>query len=348
MAMVDLKGVHVVQSNGKTYVYAWRGGPRVRSEPGTPEFVAELAELTKGRRTADRSKLESLIGQLRASDYWKSEISAKTRQNWTPWLDRIETKFGKTSIAAFDRPLIRVAIRKWRDQWKATPRSADVGLEVFSRLLSFGMDEGRLIGNAVAGMARLYKNDRSMIIWTDDDMARLEAVSSPQMIFAFRLAALTGLRTSDLLRLSWSHVGPLAIELTTGKSKHKKTTLIPMYGALRALLATIPKKSTTVLTNQDGASWATGFGSSFQKAKKRAGIDKHFHDFRGTAATYMYLGGLTEREIAEIFTWSEDYVKEMIAKYVKKDELLRDRIRRLDELEARTSSVKTPVKKPPP
>lgn len=349
MAMVDLKGVHVVRSKGRTYVYAWRGGPRLQSEPGTPEFVEELAELTKGRRTLDSSKLESLISQLRASDYWNSEISPKTRVNWTPWLDRIEAKFGKTSIAAFDRPLIRVAIRKWRDQWKATPRSADVGLEMFSRLLSFGMEEGRLAGNAVIGIPRLYKNDRSMIIWTDDDLAKLEAVSSPQMIWAFRLAALTGLRTSDLLRLSWSHVGPLAIELTTKKSDHgrmtRRTVLIPMYGALKAHLATIPKRSTTVLTQEDGYSWKTGFGSSFQKAKTRAGIDKHFHDLRGTAATYMYRGGLDEREIAGICGWSEDYVKEMIAKYVKKDELLLDRIRRLDELEARTSGVKPAVKR---
>lgn len=331
MAMLPIKGVHVVKAKGRTYVYAWRGGPRLESELGTPEFVKELADLSAARHTGDTTKLEGLCVALRSSDYWQKDISAKTRQNWTPWLDRIQTRFGKTSIAAFDRPLIKVAIRKWRDEFKATPRAADVALEVFSRLLSFGVEEGRLMSNAVAGMPRLYSSNRSMIIWTDEDMAKLEAVASPQMIWAFKLAALTGLRTSDLLKLSWGHIGPLSIEMTTGKSRHKKTTLIPLYGALRAHLATIPKRATTVLTNEDGHSWRTGFPSSFQKAKNRAGVDKHFHDFRGTAATRMYVGGLTEREIAEIFTWSEDYVGSMIRKYVKKDELLLDRIRRLDE-----------------
>ena len=344
MAMLDIKGIHVVTAKGRTYVYAWRGGPRLLCEPGTPEFVKELADHSQSRRTGDSTKISGLCALWRASDHWKSEISAKTRQNWTPWLDRIETHFGKMTIAAFDRPLIRVAIRKWRDNYKATPRSADVALEVLSRLLSFGISEGKLSNNAVAGIPRLYSSNRSMIIWTDDDMKKLEAASSPQMIWAFKLAALTGLRTSDLLKLSWSHVGPLAIEMTTGKSKHRKVTLIPLYGALRAHLATIPKRSTTVLTNQDGHSWATGFGSSFQKAKTRAGIDKNFHDFRGTAATKMYLGGLTEREISEMFTWSEDYTADMMRKYVKKDELLLDRIRRLDELETRTSAVKPAVK----
>lgn len=345
--MLPIKGVHVVRSKNRTYTYAWRGGPRILSEPGTPEFIAELASLTSGRQAVDASKMVSLCAAWRASDHWKMEISAKTRQNWTPWLDRIQEKFGETRIAAFDRPLIKVAIRKWRDQYKNTPRSADVALEVLSRLLTFGVQEGKLMTNAVNGMPRLYKSNRSMIIWTAADLDQLEASNtSPQMMRAVRLAALTGLRTSDLLRLQWNHIQPLSIEITTGKSGHRKETLIPLYGELRDFLASVPKsnESLTVLNNQDDERWRGGFGSSFQKAKKRAGIDKHFHDLRGTAATRMYVGGLTEREIAEIFTWSEEYVAEMIRKYVKKDELLRDRIRRLDEARTGTSAVKPAVK----
>ncbi|MNS49889.1 hypothetical protein D3C72_825210 [compost metagenome] len=43
----------------------------------------------------------------------------------------------------------------------------------------------------------------------------------------------------------------------------------------------------------------------------------------------MDVGGLTEWEISEIFIWPEDYVAAMIRQYIKKDELLPDRIRRL-------------------
>lgn len=345
MALVDIKGVHVVTAKGRTYIYAWRGGPRLTSEPGTPEFVRELAELTAGRNTPDRTKLASLIVEYEASsDY--TGLSDKTKQNWKPWLKKIQERFGATSIAAFDRPLIRVAIRKWRDTFKATPRAADMGLQVFSRLLSFGVEEGRLQNNAIAGISRLYSSDRSMIIWTADDLAALEAEASAEVYRAVRLASLTGLRKSDLLRLSWSHIKGLSIEIPTGKSKQRKTTLIPLYGELRRYLDALPRstKATTVLVNTDGVPWKTGFGSSLNKALKRAGIDKHLHDTRGTAATRMYIGGLTIRELAEMFTWSEDYVERLINVYVKKDELLRDRIRRLDEAEARTSGVKPAVK----
>lgn len=345
--MLDIKGVHVVRSKGRTYVYAWRGGPRLVSEPGTPEFVKELADLTAARRTPDRTKLKSLIVDYEASDAWTG-LGAATRASWTLWLKRIEERFGASSIAAFDRPLIRVAIRKWRDQYKATPRAADMGLQVFSRLLSFGIEEGRLQNNPVSAVPRLYEGDRSAIIWDAEDFEKLKAVASPEVYRAVRLASLTGLRKSDLLRLSWSHIKPFSIEIPTGKSKQRKTTLIPIYGELRRFLDALPraKGATTVLVNTKGVPWRTGFGSSLNDDLKTAGIDKHLHDTRGTAATRMFLGGLTIREIAEMFTWSEAYVERLINIYVKKDELLRDRIRRLDEAEARTSAVKPAVKPP--
>lgn len=332
--MLPIKGVHVVRSKGRTYVYAWRGGPRMTAIPGTPEFVQELAELTADRSTVDKRKLKALIIRYEASDDW-TRLSAKTRDSWVLWLRRIQEEFGDVSIAAFDRPLIRVAIRRWRDKFKATPRAADMGLQVLSRLLSYGMEEGLLKGNAVEGVSRLYNSDRSGIIWTEDDFTALEAVASPEVFRAVRLASLTGLRKSDLLRLSWSHIKAHSIEIPTGKSGNRKTTLIPIYGELRRFLDAIPRKKlvTTVLTNTRGKPWRSGFGSSLGDDLKTAGIDKHLHDTRGTAATRMYVGGLTIREISEMFTWSEAYTEQLINTYVKKDELLLDRIRRLEAAE---------------
>jgi len=317
----------------------------MQSQPGTDEFVHELAELTAGRHTVDRSKLIGLIVDYEASDAWAT-LSNKTKENWRPWLRRIQDRFGTTSISAFDRPLMRVAIRKWRDTYKTTPRAADMGLQVLSRLLSFGVEEGRLQNNVVAGISRLYSSDRSMIIWTPDDLEKLQAVASAEVYRAVRLASLTGLRKSDLLRLSWPHIKAHSIEIPTGKSRQRKTTLIPIYGELRRFIESLPRSecATTVLVNTRGLPWKSGFGSSLNADLKAAGIDKHLHDTRGTAATAMYVGGLTIREIAEMFTWSEDYVERLINIYVKKDELLRDRIRRLDEAERRTASVKPAVK----
>lgn len=342
--MVDLASAYRVTAKGKTYWYAWRGkgAPRLNSAPGSDAFIRELAAAIERRRGGDPDKVAALCGAFRASDDWKG-FAPKTRRDWAPWLDRIQEHFGQLRIAQFGRPEIRQDIKAWHRKFKATPRAADMGLQVLSRLMSFAVSEGKIGSNPVVGIPHLYQNDRSDLIWTAEDFAELAKHASPEVMMAARLASLTALRKSDLLRLSWSHVGPLAIQIRTGKSLERKTAVIPIYDELRAFLDSIPRRATTVLTTTAGRPWASGFGASWNAAVKRAGITLHFHDLRGTAATKLYLGGQTIREIAETMTWSEDRVEQMINRYVKRDELLIDRIRRMDE--ARTAREK-PAAKP--
>ena len=340
----DLTGLHVVTARGKTYVYAWRGGPRLTAERGSDEFLEQLLEARRGARSGERGKLSGLCADYRARPWWANAgetgcIAKSTKRNWSRWLDEIQDHFGKLSIGAFDRPKIVKAIRVWRDKYRATPRAADMALQVLSHLLSFAAEEGQLTSNPCARVPHLYRVDRSEIIWTDDDLAGLKKVASGEIWRAAQLAALTGLRQADLLKLAWGHVGEMAIEIPTGKSGGRKTTLIPLYAELQAALAAIPKRGPIVLTNTDGRPWKSGFGSSWNKAIAKADIEgKHFHDLRGTAATRLYValrrGDVSDRqakrEIAEIMTWSEAQVERLIDRYVNRDELLKDRIRRLD------------------
>ena len=358
MAMVDLKTAYRVKAKGRVYWYAWRGkgAPRLRGEPGSPEFIADLAEALASRKGGDKTKLSGLCASFRASDAWNGKgpkpIGAKTKASWTTWLDRIQEEFGDLSVGQFDRPQMRPRIIRWRDRYAATPRAADMGVQVFSRLLSHGMQQGQLLNNICHGIVGIYGNDRADLIWTEADFAKLEKAASPELMRAARLASLTGLRQGDLLRLAWWNVKPHSIEIGTSKSRRNgrrgKTTLIPLYGALRAYIETLPKRATTILTNSAGEPWKGGFGSSWGKACEKAGIEElHFHDLRGTAATRFFVAGLSIREIAEILAWSEADVEALIDRYVKKDELLKDRIRRLDENAAKTASAK-PGEKPAP
>jgi integrase len=337
---VEVEGLHKVTAKGRVYLYAWRGGPRLKAKPGSAEFVAELAAAHASRKTADPRKMLSLCGTWRNSAAWQAEpaaggLAASTKKNWRPFLKDIEDYFGGLSIAQFERTkTIRPIIKKWRNSYKPALRQADMAKQVLSSLLTFGVEEDLLESNPCIGIANLYASNRADRIWTAEDLAKLAGKASAEIMHAARLAALTGLRQGDLMRLNWSHVGPLAIEIETGKSGRRRVvTLIPIYAELRQLLATIPKRSTVILTNQDGRPWRTGFASSWNKALISAGLkdaDLHFHDLRGTAATKLYVAGLTPREIAEIMAWSEDQVERLLDRYVKREELLRDRIARLD------------------
>jgi integrase len=345
MVRHEVKGIAKVTAKGRTYWYAWRGGPRLRGEPGSPEFWQSYNEAIENRRLPDLGRFRSLVTLYRASkDYEK--LAPSTVRNWAPRLDRIADYFGDLSVAQFDRPeKVRPIIRRWRNQWADKPRTADYGLQVLSRVLSYAVDPlGRIAGNPCEGIKQLYSSNRSDIIWTDADIARIKQASGQEIAWAVDLAAHTGLRLGDLLRLSWSHIGADAIVIATGKSGHRREAFIPLYEDLRTILAGIPKRSTTVLTSSKGRPWTVdGFGSSFNKAKAAAAIgDLHFHDLRGTAATRFYVANLSERAIAEIMGWEEEHVARIIRRYVDRSAATKAIIHQLN---TRTSAAK-PIAKP--
>lgn len=341
MTTIKLKGIHRASSKGRTYYYAWRGGPRLRGEPGSPEFMTSYHEAHENRRVSDAGRFVSIVAAYKASPDYRS-LADSTRRNWSPWLDKITDHFGDLRIAQFDRPeKIRPLIRRWRNQWADRPRAADYGVQVLSRVLSYAVDPlGKIAGNPCEGIKLLYSVDRSEIIWTDADITQLLSGSSehpcPQEIAnAVMLAAHTGLRLGDLLRLSWSHVGDDTITMATGKSGRRRLAIIPLYDSLRGLLSSIPKRSTTILTTTRGHPWtANGFGTAFNRAKLAAGVnerDLHFHDLRGTAATRFYNAGLSQRVIAEIMGWEEDHVQRIIRRYVGRTAAIRETIQLLNK-----------------
>lgn len=337
MVKVDLKGIAKVTAKGRTYWYAWRGGPRLRGEPGSPEFMASYNEAVEDRRTPDKSRFRFVVADYKASGEYK-KLADSTRQQWGKWLDRIAEYFGELRIAQFDRPeKIRPVIRRWRNQFVETPRTADYALQVLSRVVAHAVELGKIAGNPCEGIKHLYDNDRSEIIWTDSDVAHIKKTCSAEIASAVELAGHTGLRLSDLVRLAWSHVGDDAIVLTTGKSRHRREAIIPLYGALRDVLARIPKRATTILTSSKRRPWtADGFGSSFNKAKIDAGMserDLHFNDLRGTAATKFYIAGLSMREIAETLAWEEESVEKIIRRYVGRAAAIKARIKKLETRE---------------
>ena len=123
MAMRDVKGMHRVTAKGSTYWYAWRGGPRLRGEEGTPDFWASYDAAIRERHIPEPGKFRALVTLYKASaDYDKLAVATKT--SWGPWLDRIADYFGTFSIAAFDNPRIRLVIREWRARYAETPRTA--------------------------------------------------------------------------------------------------------------------------------------------------------------------------------------------------------------------------------
>jgi integrase len=335
MVKFEIKHIAKVKAKGRTYWYAWRGGPRLCGEPGSPEFIASYNEAIEQRRAPDASRFRGLVTAYKASNDYRN-LADSTKAQWGKWLDYIADYFGELRIAQFDRPeKIRPVIRRWRNQWADKPRTADYALQVLSRVVAHAVELGKIAGNPCEGIKHLYNNDRSEIIWTDSDITHIKKTCSAEIAHAVDLASHTGLRLGDLVRVAWSHVGDDAIVLATGKSRHRREAIIPLYGALRDVLTRIPKRATTILTSSRRRPWtADGFGSSFNKAKIDAGMterDLHFNDLRGTAATKFYITGFSMREIAETLAWEEESVEKIIRRYVGRSAAIKARIKKLNE-----------------
>ena len=139
MPRVELKGIAKVTSKGRDYWYAWRGGPRLRGEPGTPEFMASYNEAVESLKATNTDKFHSVVVQYR-TDAFKG-LAVSTRSKWAPWVDRIDEYFGNLRTVQFDRAeKIRPVIIRFRNQWSDKPRTADYGIQVLSHILSYAVD----------------------------------------------------------------------------------------------------------------------------------------------------------------------------------------------------------------
>jgi integrase len=211
--------------------------------------MASYNEAIESRRTPESGRFKSLVMLYRASANY-TRLADSTRKVWSIWLDRIANYFGDLRIAQFERPeKIRPAIRRWRTQWADRPRTADLAVQVLSRVLSHAVELGSIAGNPCDGIKRTYTANRSEIIWTDADIAQLKQTCSPEIAHAVDLAAHTGLRCGDLLRLCWTHIHDDYITISTGKSRGRQEAVIPLYDELREVLARIPKHSPVILTS---------------------------------------------------------------------------------------------------
>lgn len=376
MAHVRLKGlnqttVRLADGRRVTYWYAWKGGPRLPGKPGDPDFVKAYAEAVQALRTPSTDTLRALVGLYRASPEFQL-LSASTKREWMRWLDRIcqdgdgAHDIGGLPWAALDDRRVRADLLAWRDQWADRPRAADYAMQVLGRVLSWGVDRGLLALNAAAGVEQLYRSNRADQIWTDDEVSRFtKAAKSPEVGFIVALACHTGLRREDLARLSWAHVGDLAIVMPTGKSRGRRTAVIPITEGCRDLLNAVrtqqavrlaelravaarkkrpePPEPLTVLTNTRGRAWSVS-GLEHQvidtKAAATPPIDKHLHDARGAFATRLRRVGLTAPEIADVLGWEEERVERLLATYVDQDAIVRDIARRIRENETRSKTPK--------
>lgn len=337
---IRLKGLNSItkrlaDGTRRTYWYAWKGGPPLHGEPGTPEFTASYNEACTRKVTPPTGKLLSVLQAFQQSDEFLS-LAPRSRLDYMRQIKLIDKSYADFPLSAMTDKRTRGIFKAWRERLAITSRrQADYSWTVLARILSWGIDRELVAANPCARGGRLYRGSRAEKVWTAEDEAAFLRRAPTHLHLPLLLALWTGQRQGDLLRLPWSAYDGTHIRLR--QSKTGARVVIKVGAPLKAALDAGPKRSTIILTNSDGAPWSPdGFRASWGKACKRAGVvGVTFHDLRGTAVTRLALAGCTEAEIATITGLSLRSVRAILdTHYLNRDQALGDSA--ITKLETRT------------
>lgn len=346
---VRLKGIARVRAklaDGRTtiYYYAWRGGPRLRGEPGSPEFIRSFNDAIAKRKVPAQGLLFTLISEFRSSAEFTGK-SKPTQRAYRFYLRMIEDEFGDMPIAALADPEVRGEFKAWRDRLADRPRTADYAWTTLARVLSVAKDRGRIPVNPCERGGRLYNADRADKVWSEDDIARVLAIAPAHMHLVLMMALWTGQRQGDLLRLTWSSYDGKYIRLRQAKTGRSVTIPVATYLKTALDAAKDAKRtSTQILVNSYGSAWTSdGFRASWAKLCERAKVEGlTFHDLRGSAVVRLSLSGATVPEIATFTGHGLKDVETILDRhYLGRDvKLAESAVRKLERNERRSRKAK--------
>lgn len=313
---VQLRGVNKVSkllSSGVRVWYYYHRGARVRlvGEPGSSEFIESYARAeASGRERRTQGLLNSLIRDYTRSPEFRTQLADSTRREYARKLAAVEAEFGDLPIAALNDPRVKAPFMEWRADVAAVsgPREADYRLSVASAMLSWAVDNGKIEANHLKGFKRLYRVDRSDVIWLPGDIQAFMSAAPLEMQRALILALHTGLRQGDIRKLCWTNYDGEQLTLRISKNQRHGVQAplvqIPCTRALRQMLDGMERRTAVILATRYGRPFtARYFSQQWGRAMAAAGMEGsplHFHDLRGTAVTMLAEAGCSVAQIVAI------------------------------------------------
>ncbi|RZI99823.1 MAG: site-specific integrase [Brevundimonas sp.] len=358
---MTLTGLHRIRrsAGGRFYEYwyAWRGGPQILKASGATEkaLEREIGKLSpaaldayreKTRRGSDSVTIFGLITRYLDHMADNQNLADRTKKDRRKHLDTAREEIGHIEVKALESRKMRPYLIGWRDKRAKTPKTADDLLSDLSAVFNWAVDNGEIARNPVAGFPRIYQVNRAEVIWEPLALLTFLSFADPEVAWAVRLAAATGIRKEDLIKLPWTAVKDNTLAFQTGKSRKRRTAVIALTDELRAVLADIPRRGVTVLTSSDGLPWkppGNGLDSGVRRARMAAlahvqktagqgalsGLEGlRFHDLRGTAATHRVLAGIDPLDVATELGWEVERVNEIIRRYVSDEAMAKGLILR--------------------
>lgn len=352
-------GMKLAKGRFAIYWYRCRGGPLVMKFVGDSRAEAEAAESAAAadlaeafakaapRPAPEGETIGELITLYKGAPDGFLRLETSTRKQWGPWLDIIRADYGELPTKALKAKGMKREFTKWRNKRAATPRAADYGLTVLKRLLSWAVENEYADENPTLGIGGIYKPEaRASEIVYAEELGRIIPRATTHAQRALRLAADTGLRRGDLVKVKVSDVLPFSIEMATSKSGKTIRVIVPLFEDSRAVVAEILAEreamkaagvipSAFLLTSSNGKPWKPdSVTQAWIRACAAAGVQgRTLHDLRGTACTRYIKAGFSNEQIAEVFGWTPEDVNHIRRHYVDRENIARGVIEQLEKAE---------------
>ena len=116
---IRLKGINskrkrLADGSCRTYYWAWKGGPPLRGEPGTPEFIASYNEAVAQQDAASRQAALACCELIRRATI--SSVSRHARARLRRQDQIIEKDFGDFPLSAMTDKRTRGIFKAWRER----------------------------------------------------------------------------------------------------------------------------------------------------------------------------------------------------------------------------------------
>ena len=347
--LVKLRGLNKVRTKGRTYYYHRRTGTRLRSEPGTPEFVQEVAVLDGMPRAHGAPRAGSLGGLIAA--YKGSPefagLAEQTRRDYHrvfDWLRSID-----------EMPLMELAtsfIVGMRDKAfeQHKRRFANYVIAVASLLFAWGKIRGWLQSNPAEGVPKIRRPKNlppANRPWTVVEFQTVFKAGPTEMRAPLVLGLF--LREGDVVRAPWSAYDGTALNSRQGKTGRTVWTPLPKF--VRTVLDAAPRKSPVIVLGKRGRPYQTvsGFRSQFFKLLRElqgsGTIAKGltFHGLRHSMGTWLADEEVDIRGIQSILGHE---TPAMAGHYSKGADTRRAAVAAIEKLERKKIKLAKPIAKP--
>lgn len=200
-----------------------------------------------------------------------------------------------------------------RDAFADTPRKAGHLVEMLSTIISWAIPREMAGDTNPCAEIPKFVSGEGWAPWEETDVDHARQHLARHLWWVAALALYTGQRQGDVLKMDWSAISDGAIAVR--QSKTAKALWVPIHRDLAAILASVPRRSTRILTNSRGLPWSGGFKAAWQEAMNKPAFAYFrkrrlvFHGLRKAAVCMLLEAGCTDAEAAAITGQSRDMIE---------------------------------------